>query len=67
MRGDEVPDADPVYDVESEGTETTGEVPTGVYAGQPDPRYADDPVAAQYDGIEEAEESQDAWSLTGRE
>jgi S-DNA-T family DNA segregation ATPase FtsK/SpoIIIE len=67
MRGEEVPDADPVYDVESEGTETTGEVPTGAYAGQPDPRYTGDPVAAQYDGVEESEESEDAWALTGRD
>jgi S-DNA-T family DNA segregation ATPase FtsK/SpoIIIE len=69
MRGKEVPDPDPVFDVESEDTQATGEVPTGAYAGQPDPRYAGDPVAAQFDGrvVEEAEESEDAWSLTGRD
>ncbi|MFC8503309.1 DNA translocase FtsK 4TM domain-containing protein [Pedococcus sp. NPDC057267] len=67
MRGEDVPDPEPVFDVEAgEGAEdSTGEVPTGAYAA--DPRYANDPVAAQFAGVEEVEESQDAWELTGRD
>jgi S-DNA-T family DNA segregation ATPase FtsK/SpoIIIE len=33
----------------------------------PDARYANDPVAAQFAGRDEYEESEDAWSLTGRD
>jgi S-DNA-T family DNA segregation ATPase FtsK/SpoIIIE len=70
MRGDDVPDPEPVFDVQAEGaaapeSERTDEVLTGGYV--PDARYAGDPVAAQFAGREEDEESQDAWSLTGRD
>lgn len=75
MRGDEIADPEPVFDVDAlsgspaathESVNRTDEVPTG-YAAAPDPRYADDPVARAYDGLDEVEESADAWELTGRE
>lgn len=75
MRGDEVADPEPVFDVDAlsgspaathESVDRTDEVPTG-YAAGPDPRYADDPVARAYDGLDEVEESADAWELTGRD
>lgn len=75
MRGDEIADPEPVFDVDAlsgspaathESVNRTDEVPTG-YAAAPDPRYADDPVARAYDGLDEVEESVDAWELTGRE
>jgi S-DNA-T family DNA segregation ATPase FtsK/SpoIIIE len=56
MRGEEVPDSgEPVFDVESDGRPAAG------------PPAAHDPVVAQYDGLDEAEEPEDAWSLTGRD
>lgn len=73
MRGDEIADPEPVFDVDAlsgspaathESVNRTDEVPTG-YAAAPDPRYADDPVARAYDGLDEVEESVDAWELTG--
>jgi S-DNA-T family DNA segregation ATPase FtsK/SpoIIIE len=80
MRGDEVPDPEPVFDVDAlsgtpstthESVDRTDEVPTSStsarYAAEPDPRYANDPVARAYDGLEEVEETADAWELTGRE
>ena len=86
MRGDEVPDPDPVFDGEavaaaSGGVEHTDEVPVGaptpgstpgstpVYTPgyAPDARYDNDPVAAQFAGRDEVEESGDAWELTGRD
>lgn len=75
MRGDEVADPEPVFDVDAlsgtpstthESVDRTDEVRTG-YAAAPDPRYADDPVARAYDGLDEVEEPTDAWELTGRE
>jgi S-DNA-T family DNA segregation ATPase FtsK/SpoIIIE len=74
MRGDDVPDPEPVFDVEArdgrsvvadDSVERTDEVPTRGYAA--DRRYDGDPVAAAFDGHEVAEESEDAWSLTGRD
>jgi S-DNA-T family DNA segregation ATPase FtsK/SpoIIIE len=84
MRGEDVPDAEPVFDGQApatpatpgagaDGVERTDEVPVGPGPGlQPgqvvlgeDP-YAGDPVAAQYAGVPEEPESQDAWELTGR-
>jgi S-DNA-T family DNA segregation ATPase FtsK/SpoIIIE len=81
MRGDEVATPEPVFDVDAlsgtpsghhESIDRTDEVRTssagtGYAAGTPDPRYADDPVARAYDGLEEVEESVDAWELTGRD
>jgi S-DNA-T family DNA segregation ATPase FtsK/SpoIIIE len=73
MRGEEVPDAEPVFDVDASpaavgdgSTDSTDEVPLA--AGSSD-RYAHDPVEAQYAGhpVEESADSEDAWSLTGRE
>ncbi|NYG08071.1 S-DNA-T family DNA segregation ATPase FtsK/SpoIIIE [Phycicoccus badiiscoriae] len=75
MRGDEVPDPEPVFDGEAlssspgvthDSVDRTDEVRTG-YAAAPDPRYADDPVARSLAGREEVEESLDAWELTGRD
>ncbi|WP_082592437.1 DNA translocase FtsK [Phycicoccus sp. Soil803] len=75
MRGDEIADPEPVFDVDAlsgtpstthESVDRTDEVPTG-YAAEPDPRYANDPVARAYDGLDEVEESVDAWELTGRD
>jgi S-DNA-T family DNA segregation ATPase FtsK/SpoIIIE len=75
MRGDEVPDPEPVFDVDAlsgtpstthESVDRTDEVPTA-YAATPDSRYDNDPVARAYDGLDEVEESTDAWELTGRE
>jgi S-DNA-T family DNA segregation ATPase FtsK/SpoIIIE len=83
MRGDEIADSaaqEPVFDVDAlsgtpstthESVDRTDEVPTSStsarYAAEPDPRYANDPVARAYDGLEEVEETADAWELTGRE
>lgn len=83
MRGDEMADSsgqEPVFDVDAlsgspagthESVDRTDEVPitsSGAgYAATPDPRYANDPVARAHDGLEEVEESQDAWELTGRD
>jgi S-DNA-T family DNA segregation ATPase FtsK/SpoIIIE len=59
MRGDDVPDAlgasgtEPVYDVEAD--------PAAPYGARRDP------VEEQFDGYEQVEESEDAWSLTGRD
>ncbi len=70
MRGDEVPDPEPVFDGQAPATtageaERTDEVAVGGYVA--DPRYAGDPVAAQFAGREEVEEPADAWELTGRD
>jgi DNA segregation ATPase FtsK/SpoIIIE, S-DNA-T family len=77
MRGEEVPDAEPVFDVEApaaappsvteQSTDRTDEVAVGGAASR-DP-YAGDPVESQYDGYEVAsdEGAEDAWSLTGRD
>ncbi|NNM44410.1 FtsK/SpoIIIE family DNA translocase [Knoellia koreensis] len=78
MRGEDVPEAEPVFDGQASGSgtesvERTDEVPLGpdpgLQSGQvvlgEDP-YAGDPVAAQYSGVPEEPESQDAWELTGR-
>jgi S-DNA-T family DNA segregation ATPase FtsK/SpoIIIE len=77
MRGEEVPDAEPVFDVEApaaappsvteQSTDATDEVAGGAPASRD--RYAGDPVEAQYDGYEVAsdEGAEDAWSLTGRD
>jgi S-DNA-T family DNA segregation ATPase FtsK/SpoIIIE len=76
MRGEEVPDAEPVFDVEAapaqssvteQSTDSTDEVAVGSPASRD--RYAGDPVEAQYDGVEATsdEGSEDAWSLTGRD
>jgi S-DNA-T family DNA segregation ATPase FtsK/SpoIIIE len=72
MRGDEVPDPEPVFDAQAPVTDTsidtTDEVGAVRYAAPArDTRYDGDPVAAQYAGREEVEEPQDAWELTGRE
>ncbi|WP_082590866.1 DNA translocase FtsK [Phycicoccus sp. Soil748] len=78
MRGDEVPDPEPVFDGQAApdlqgaagDVERTDAVPVvGTYAPgyAPDARYANDPVAAQYAGREEVEEPADAWELTGRD
>jgi S-DNA-T family DNA segregation ATPase FtsK/SpoIIIE len=73
MRGEDVPDAEPVYDGQAEtGAATPAATPTG--AAEPDAgaaggRYGDDPVSAmheQYESVED-EGSEDAWSLTGRD
>ncbi len=76
MRGDDIPDEDPVFDGQAAGArlgavagsvavdERTDEVARGYV---PDARYAGDPVAAQFAGRDEVEESQDAWELTGRD
>jgi S-DNA-T family DNA segregation ATPase FtsK/SpoIIIE len=80
MRGDVVADPEPAFDVDAlsgtpsvthesvthQSVDRTDEVRTG-YAAEPDPRYANDPVARAYDGLDEVEESQDAWELTGRD
>ncbi len=69
MRGEDVPDPEPVFDGQAPSDET-GETPVVVdYAGAPEDRYAGDPVEAQYAGraVEESDESEDAWSLTGRD
>lgn len=63
LRGDEVPDAEPVFD--GRAVEDMDDDTEDVTAARD--RYAGDPVAAQYDGREEVEESQDAWELTGRD
>jgi S-DNA-T family DNA segregation ATPase FtsK/SpoIIIE len=70
MRGDEVPDPDPVFDVNAavvapavteQSTDSTDEVP--VQRG-----YDTDPVAAHHDRHEQIDEvSEDAWKLTGRD
>jgi DNA segregation ATPase FtsK/SpoIIIE, S-DNA-T family len=69
MRGDEVPDPEPVFDGRAaapvDGVQTTDEVAVGGYVA--DARYANDPVAAQYAMAEEVEDTQDAWELTGRD
>ena len=82
MRGDEVPDPEPVFDGQAPEAaaptaspvaigdeERTDEVALGTYSPgyAPDARYANDPVAAQYAGREEVEEPADAWELTGRD
>jgi S-DNA-T family DNA segregation ATPase FtsK/SpoIIIE len=79
MRGDEVPDPEPVFDGQAPAdavapappvdAERTDEVSVGTYSPgyAPDARYANDPVAAQYAGREEVEEPADAWELTGRD
>jgi DNA segregation ATPase FtsK/SpoIIIE, S-DNA-T family len=72
MRGEEVPDAEPVFDGQAAAAgavEHTDEVPVGAPAPgyAPDARYSNDPVAAQFAGREEVEESGDAWELTGRD
>lgn len=80
MRGDEIADPEPAFDVDAlsgspaathESVDRTDEVPTAStstgYAAAPAPRYADDPVARAYDGLDEVEESVDAWELTGRD
>jgi DNA segregation ATPase FtsK/SpoIIIE, S-DNA-T family len=71
IRGDDIPDAEPVFDAQApdagptDDVERTDEVPVRAYA--PDARYDGDPVGAQYAGRTEVEESQDAWELTGRD
>jgi S-DNA-T family DNA segregation ATPase FtsK/SpoIIIE len=75
MRGDEIAEPEPAFDVDAlsgspaathESVDRTDEVRAG-YAAAPDPRYADDPVARAYDGLDEVEASTDAWELTGRD
>ena len=68
MRGEEVPDAEPVFDgqapegaVGDGGTDHTDEVPTGGYAARDL-----GPDLDEYEQVE-GESSEDAWSLTGRE
>ena len=83
MRGDEIadsPQSESAFDVDAlsgssagthESVDRTDEVPTtstsSGYAAAPDPRYDNDPVSRAYDGLDEVEESVDAWELTGRD
>ena len=75
LRGDDVPDAEPVFDGEAPApqpsvTDRSTDRPTRSRCGGPTSRarYANDPVTAQYAGYATSdEEPEDAWSLTGRD
>ena len=76
MRGDEVPEVEPVFDgqaaapVTHQSADSTDELdgaPSQAYVPSRNTAYDGDPVAAQFAGRAVAEEPQDAWELTGRE
>jgi S-DNA-T family DNA segregation ATPase FtsK/SpoIIIE len=76
MRGDEVPEVEPVFDgqaapVTHQSADSTDELdgpPShGYVPGSRNTAYDGDPVAAQFAGRAVAEEPQDAWELTGRD
>jgi S-DNA-T family DNA segregation ATPase FtsK/SpoIIIE len=76
MRGDEVPEVEPVFDgqaapVTRQSDDNTDELDgpqaTRYVPSTRNTAYDGDPVAAQFAGRAVAEEPQDAWELTGRE
>lgn len=75
MRGDEVPEVEPVFDgqaapVTHQSADSTDELdgpPSPGYVPSRNTAYDGDPVAAQFAGRTVAEEPQDAWELTGRD